>query len=63
MKSLGATAPAEGKVEERRESRFVSISSMPDDDHGSGFHKPSSLPIPEVQEVEEVTFECINCSG
>lgn len=63
MKSLGAGAPANGKVEERRESRIVSTSSVQDDDHGSGFQKTASLPIPEVQEVEEVTFECINCSG
>jgi hypothetical protein len=63
MKSLGAGVPTADKEGELRESRIVSSSSVPDDDHGSGFHKPTSLPIPEVQEVEEVIFECINCSG
>jgi hypothetical protein len=36
---------------------------MQDDDHGNTKQKSAALPIPEDQEVEEVTFECINCSG
>jgi ribonucleotide reductase alpha subunit len=63
MKSLAASPVPNVPEALRRDSRLISTSSMPDDDHGNGFHKPTSVPIPEQQEVEEVTFECINCSG
>jgi|LauGreDrversion4_2_1035121.scaffolds.fasta_scaffold100498_5 hypothetical protein len=60
IKSLGAgtTAAVDNGPDDRRESRFISTNSIPDDDH-AGARKKSTLPVEE----EEVTFECINCSG
>lgn len=52
------TATAMDGPDDRRESRFISTNSIPDDDH-AGARKKSTLPVEE----EEVTFECINCSG
>lgn len=49
---------------ERRESRLVSTSSIFDDDHAGTLKKGHSTQMPATQEVvEEVTFECFNCSG
>jgi ribonucleotide reductase alpha subunit len=63
IKELAADVPEVEKLVGGRESRLVSTSSMQDDDHGNSKQKSAALPIPEDQEVEEVTFECINCSG
>jgi len=49
--------------DDRRDSRFISTSSMLDDDHGNSKQRSGKLPIPKEAEVEEVTFECMNCSG
>jgi hypothetical protein len=43
--SLGATTEkekpiTEPSIEDRRESRLISTSSIPDDDHGNSYHKP-----------------------
>jgi ribonucleotide reductase alpha subunit len=68
LKSLGAGgAGASAKVgelgpDDRRESRFLSTNSVPDDDHAGAIRKPKPLLPPAVEE-EEITFECINCSG
>ena len=63
IKELACDVPEVEKLVGGRESRLVSTSSMQDDDHGNAKQKSAALPIPEDQEVEEVTFECINCSG
>jgi hypothetical protein len=46
INKLAAKQPAATEGESR-ESRIISTSSIPDDDHGSAFHKPTSIPIPE----------------
>ena len=51
-----------GGPDDRRESRFLSTNSMPDDDHAGSIRRPK-LPLPPAVEEEEVTFECLNCSG
>lgn len=62
MKTLAGNVlgPAVDGPDERRESRFISTNSIPDDDHAGARKK--TLP-PSIPEEEEVTFECTNCSG
>ena len=60
LESLGA-AKSTSAVDDRRDSRFISTSSILDDDHAGTVKKPKP-PLQEVAE-EEVTFECFNCSG
>ena len=62
MSVLAANKAAASEAGERRESRFISTSSIPDDDHGSAVKRSARQSIP-AEEVEEVTFECTNCSG
>lgn len=61
--AIAATVMENGPVDDRRESRFISTNSMMDDDHAGAVSKPRYGPLPPAAEEEEITFECINCSG
>ena len=55
MEGLGA-----GAGEEKRDDRYMSISKHGEEDEIAALRR-KQLPI--VEEEEEVTFECTNCSG